>query len=151
MLSKCTTPALRHCACLLLAAVLLLSLCACGAKPEPALTQPQTDPTTTTAAPTTEATTPAPTETEPASTEPAAFSIEDVEMIATPDSSCFSEVGYSEAFETLVVTFRGSGKTYCYTSFTPADWTAFRAADSLGSYYNKNIKGNFPCEKNEKS
>ncbi len=130
----------------LLLALLLLSLCACGAQPEP-LTQPQMTVATTvptTASTTTVATT---TTTEPTTTEPASFSVDDVAMTATPDSSCFSEIGYSEAFETLVVTFRDSGKTYCYTNFSAADWAAFQAADSLGRYFNASIKGKFPCEK----
>ena len=133
---------------ILLLAALLFSLCACGAQTEPALTQPQTTEATT--APTTAATTTtAPTTTTgPTTTEPPVFSVDDVAMTATPNSSCFSKIGYSEAFETLVVTFRGSGKTYCYTNFTAADWAAFQAADSLGSYYNAHIKGNYPCEKN---
>ena len=132
---------------ILLLAALLFSLCACGAQPEPALTQPQTTEATT--APTTAATTTtAPTTTTgPTTTEPPVFSVDDVAMTATPNSSCFSKIGYSEAFETLVVTFRGSGQTYCYTNFTAADWAAFRSADSLGSYYNTHIKGNYPCEK----
>ena len=133
----------------LLLSILLFSLCACGAQPEAALTQPQTTeaataPTTaatTTTAPTTETTT------APTTTEPPVFSVDDVAMTATPNSSCFSKIGYSAAFETLVVTFRGSGKTYCYTNFTAADWAAFRSADSLGRYYNAHIKGNYPCEK----
>ena len=126
---------------ILLLAALLFSLCACGAQPEPALTQPQTTEATT--APTTTATT----TTGPTTTEPPVFSVDDVAMTATPNSSCFSKIGYSVAFETLVVTFRGSGQTYCYTNFTAADWAAFRSADSLGSYYNTHIKGNYPCEK----
>ena len=132
---------------ILLLAALLFSLCACGAQTEPALTQPQTTEATT--APTTAATTTtAPTTTTgPTTTEPPVFSVDDVAMTATPNSSCFSKIGYSEAFETLVVTFRGSGQTYCYTNFTAADWAAFRSADSLGSYYNTHIKGNYPCEK----
>ncbi len=134
---------------ILLLAALLFSLCACGAQTEPALTQPQTTEATT--APTTTAmttTTTAPTTTtEPTTTEPPVFSVDDVAMTATPNSSCFSKIGYSGAFETLVVTFRGSGQTYCYTNFTAADWAAFRSADSLGSYYNTHIKGNYPCEK----
>ena len=127
-------------------ALLLLSLCACGVQPEP-LTQPQTTEATT--APTTAATTTtAPTTTtEPTTTEPPVFSVDDVAMTATPNSSCFSQIGYSAAFETLVVTFRDSGSRYCYTSFTAKDWAAFQAADSLGSYYNTKIKGNYPCDK----
>ena len=133
---------------ILLLAALLFSLCACGAQTEP-LTQPQTTeaataPTTaatTTTVPTTETTT------APTTTEPPVFSVDDVAMTATPNSSCFSKIGYSAAFETLVVTFRGSGQTYCYTNFTAADWAAFRSADSLGRDYNAHIKGNYPCEK----
>ena len=136
----------------LLAIFFLLSLCACGAQPQaqPQTTESTTAPTTeSTTQPTTAATTTAAptTTTEPTTTEPPVFSVDDVAMTATPDSSCFSKIGYSEAFETLVVTFRDSGKTYCYTNFPSSAWAAFRSADSLGRYYNTYIKGNYPCEK----
>lgn len=137
---------------LLLLPALLLCLCfaGCGAAQTAAqLTQPQpaTAPTTapTTAATTRETTTePA---TEPTAAAPAPFSPDDVAMTATPGSSCFSEVGYSEAHETLVVRFRGSGQRYCYFDVPASVWTAFRSADSLGRYYNTRIKGYYSCEK----
>ena len=134
---------------LLLAAALLFALCACGAQPD-ALTQPQTtEPTTaapTSAVPTTRETTTEPAA-EPTAAEPAAFSPDDVVMTKTPNSSCFSAVGYSEAFETLVVRFRSSGQRYCYFDVPASVWAAFRAADSLGRYYNTKIKGSYTCEK----
>lgn len=63
------------------------------------------------------------------------------------DSSCFSEVGYDETAQTLVVIFRDSGAKYAYFGFTPDDWAAFLSAPSLGRYYNASIKGSFECER----
>ena len=63
------------------------------------------------------------------------------------DSSCFSRVGYDAHHETLLVCFRDSGAYYCYYDFTQADYDDFIAADSLGSYYNKYIKGYYECDK----
>lgn len=132
---------------LLLLPALLLCLCfaGCGAAQTAAqLTQPQPATAPTTAATTRETTTqPA---TEPTAA-PAPFSPDDVAMTATPGSSCFSEVGYSEAHETLVVRFRGSGQRYCYFDVPASVWAAFRSADSLGRYYNTRIKGYYSCEK----
>lgn len=141
---------------LLLLPALLLCLCfaGCGAaqtaaqltQPQPA-TAPATAPTTapTTAATTRETTTePA---TEPTAAAPAPFSPDDVAMTATPGSSCFSEVGYSETHRVLVVRFRDSGKRYSYFEVPSSVWTAFRSADSLGRYYNTRIKGYYSCEK----
>lgn len=66
----------------------------------------------------------------------------------TPGSSCFSAVGYDEENETLAVIFRSNeSRTYLYTEFCAADYTDFMTASSLGSYYNQNIKGQFPSER----
>ena len=136
---------------LLLLPALLLCLCfaGCGAAQTAAqLTRPQpaTAPTT---APTTAATT-RETTTEPATeptAAPAPFSPDDVAMTATPGSSCFSEVGYSETHRALVVRFRGSGQRYSYFEVPSSVWAAFRSADSLGRYYNTRIMGYYSCEK----
>ena len=132
---------------LLLALLLCVGFCGCGAAQtatEPA--QPQTASTTTAPATTAQPTTTAPATTEPTTTKPPVFSPDDVAMTATPNSSCFSEVGYSDAFETLVVRFRDSGKRYCYSDVPASVWAAFWAADSLGRYYNTSIKGKYACE-----
>lgn len=134
---------------------LLFLLCCCGAgQTQTTLTTPQATTAasaaqTTTSLPTVAATasTTRETTTAPTATEPAAFSPDDVAMTATPNSSCFSEVGYSEAQETLVVRFRDSGKRYCYYDVPVSVWKAFRSADSLGRYYNTKIKGYYSCEK----
>ena len=68
------------------------------------------------------------------------------EMQDTPQSSCFSEVGYNPGTETLRVCFRTSGY-YLYYNFSQDDYDKFIAADSLGTYYNKNIKGLYPYER----
>jgi len=99
-----------------------------------------TDAASTTATPETTAETTAETTTAP-------FSPDDTPMTATPRSSCFSEIGYSQAHETLVVRFRDSGQRYSYYQVPLSVWTAFRAADSLGRYFNRQIKGNYTCEK----
>ena len=63
------------------------------------------------------------------------------------DSSCFSKVGYDASSETLVVMFRDSGKKYAYSNFPVEEWSKFISADSLGTYFNQYIKGNYDCEK----
>lgn len=77
----------------------------------------------------------------------AIFDGRDVAWRSTPNSTCFSSVGYDKYAEILVVVFRDSGKVYYYEDFTQSDWDDFIAASSLGSYYNKNIKGYYPCTK----
>lgn len=133
---------------LLFALCLLLTLGACGgtqqdtASTAPLTAQAPSSTQTTTAATTTE------TATEPATQETttAAFSLDDVLLTETPNSSCFSKIGYSDAHETLVLVFRNGG-TYLYSGVPESVWQSFRAADSLGRYFNTKIKGNFPSEK----
>lgn len=61
------------------------------------------------------------------------------------DSSCFSEVSYDINNEILVVRFRDSGALYYYYKITPSFYDSFRSAESLGAFYNENIKGKFSC------
>ena len=75
------------------------------------------------------------------------FSISDAMMRNTPNSTCFSKIGYNEDKEILVVTFRSSGYTYLYFGVSKSEWTAFRTSDSLGKYYNSHIKGHYECFK----
>lgn len=70
-----------------------------------------------------------------------AFDLSEATMRDTPDSSCFSSIGYCRDREILVVTFRDSGNTYIYEDFPYSEWKDFSSASSLGSYYNANIKG----------
>ena len=133
---------------LFLALCLLLTLGACGGtQPDTASTAPLTAQAPSSTQTTTDATT-TETATEPATQETttAAFSLDDVSLTETPNSSCFSKIGYSDAHETLVLVFR-SGGTYLYSGVPASVWQSFRTADSLGRYFNTKIKGNFPSEK----
>ena len=77
------------------------------------------------------------------------FSTESAEKVSTPDSSAFTEIGYIRSEETLIVTFRDTGYSYAYYGVSVSVWNALKSAESKGSYYNSNIKGNYQCEKIE--
>ena len=138
---------MKQCVLFLFVLCLLFALGACGnTNPEPTTTPSTQAPSTTlpsaaattAQAPTTERTT--------RETTTAAFSLGDVSMTATPNSSCFSKIGYSDAHETLVLVFR-SGGTYLYSGVPASVWQSFRTADSLGRYFNTKNKGVYPSEK----
>lgn len=59
------------------------------------------------------------------------------------DSSMFLAVGYDGARSVLGVQFKDSGKHYYYVGFSADEYAAFVSADSLGRYFNENIKGNY--------
>ncbi len=67
------------------------------------------------------------------------------EMVSTPDSSCFSEVGYADG--SLFVTFRENGYSYEYKGVPQKVYDALWAADSMGGYYNTEIKGYYECHR----
>ena len=67
------------------------------------------------------------------------------QMIPTPDSTCFSAVGYANG--SLFVTFRNSGASYEYVSVPQRVYDALWDADSMGGYYNKKIKGYYECHR----
>lgn len=75
------------------------------------------------------------------------FDPEEIDLIATPKSTCFSEIGYDEWSETLVVVFRDSGSMYIYKDFPKDEWEIFRVQRSIGGWYNKHIKGQYECER----
>lgn len=67
---------------------------------------------------------------------------------ATPNSSCFSYVGYDGRENILAVIFRSNeSRAYLYRDFSSADYAEFVSADSLGKYYNACIKGYYDCER----
>lgn len=68
-----------------------------------------------------------------------------VKMQSTPNSTCFSEIGYYDG--DLFVVFRDSGAEYVYRDVPKYVWNELNDADSMGRYYNSNIKGNYDCEK----
>ena len=64
-------------------------------------------------------------------------------------SDCFSEVYYDTLDELLFVRFRDSGALYVYYDYPPGEWDYFVEADSLGSFYNQYVKGQWRSEKIE--
>lgn len=78
---------------------------------------------------------------------PNVFDVDNVDMQATPQSSCFSEIGYDSEWEILVVRFRNSSSTYTYSDFPEGEWSKFVSADSLGRWFNKHIKGQYEYER----
>ena len=59
------------------------------------------------------------------------------------ESSALSEIGYDAEEHVLVVRFKSSGRAYAYTDFPIDAWESFKSARSIGSYYNRNIKGKY--------
>lgn len=113
-----------------LALALCLLLCGC-AKSQPAATPAPT------AAP---VSTPEPTE--------KPFELSDVVWQNTPDSDCFSRIGYADEYSVLGLVFRNSDpRIYLYYDYPETEWDKFTAAESLGSYYNKAIKGKYTSER----
>ena len=112
--------------------VALLLLTSCGQTTVPEATATHTPAPVVTAAPT-------------------PIAPEDIPLQDTPDSDCFSAIGYDEETETLVVIFRqnngGKGAKYAYYDFPSYMWERFTAADSLGTFLNKEIKGYYEYEK----
>ena len=58
-------------------------------------------------------------------------------------STAFSSVGYLEDYQVLWVTFKDSQQTYLYFDFPAEEYVFFVCADSLGRYFNDNIKGKY--------
>lgn len=75
------------------------------------------------------------------------FKMDSISMEKTDQSSCFSEIGYDENEGLLVVTFRSSGDSYLYYDVPEDMWEALSSSESIGRYYNDNIKGEYFCEK----
>ncbi len=58
------------------------------------------------------------------------------------DSSNIDQIGYSAEDRELWLTFK-SGDTYVYTEVPPGTYDDIMAADSKGSYLNREIKPNY--------
>ena len=70
----------------------------------------------------------------------------DIEWQSTPESSCFSRIGYNKELCVLGVEFRSTG-LYFYYNFPSSEWSRFRKADSKGTWYNDHIKGSYDFER----
>lgn len=62
----------------------------------------------------------------------------------TPNSSLFYAIAYDEGNHVLAVMFNSNKtRTYLYYGFSETTWDAFTSAESMGNYYNENIKGQY--------
>lgn len=66
--------------------------------------------------------------------------LDNVDVVETDRSTCLSEVEYSPDGKFLMVTFRESGKTYPYWDISRKTFESLVEADSVGQYYNSEIK-----------
>lgn len=70
---------------------------------------------------------------------------DEVRLYNTPQSTCFSRIGHKGGC--VVVEFRDSGSKYAYYDVPENVWDEFSSAESLGKYYNANIKGKYESER----
>lgn len=62
-------------------------------------------------------------------------------------SDAIKYVGYDMYHDKLAVVFNSSDNVYIYSGVKGDVAKQLQSADSIGSYYNENIKGKFPSEK----
>lgn len=65
-------------------------------------------------------------------------------VFRTPNSSVIKSLTLDCDSENLHIKFK-SGKTYTYHGVSQWKFTKMCKAPSVGSYYNKRIKGQYPC------
>lgn len=65
----------------------------------------------------------------------------------TPNSTCFSAVGYIDKENLLYVQFRNSGSIYAYEGVSAETYQELLDAPSMGGYYNEYIKGVYVCHR----
>jgi KTSC domain len=72
---------------------------------------------------------------------------EEIEMLPAC-SSMAAQVGYDEEREILQIEFN-SGAVYQYAHVEPELWEDLQSTDSVGSFYNHEIKGYYPSQRIE--
>ena len=70
---------------------------------------------------------------------------EPIEMLPAC-STMAAQVGYDEDREILQIEFN-NGAVYQYSAVEPEVWEDLQATDSIGSFYNREIKGYYPSVK----
>lgn len=70
-----------------------------------------------------------------------------VTLNETPDSSCFSAVGYDSTEKVLFVQFRESGAIYSYDDVPSLVYSDLMHSESMGGYYNGYIKGHYTAHR----
>ncbi|WP_295617565.1 KTSC domain-containing protein [Chamaesiphon sp. GL140_3_metabinner_50] len=78
---------------------------------------------------------------------PAIAPSEEIEMLPAC-SSMAAQVGYDEEREILQIEFN-SGAVYQYSHVEPELWEDLQSTDSIGSFYNHEIKGYYPSQQIE--
>lgn len=70
-------------------------------------------------------------------------------FILVPDSKMVEKVFYDPATKVMDAVFRRSGSRYRYFRVHPKTFAEFVVADSMGKYFNQNIRSNhnFGCQK----
>lgn len=68
-----------------------------------------------------------------------------IDMISVVSSNVES-IGYDEGSQILQVRFL-SGSTYIYMNVPLMEFEQLKVAPSVGSYLNRNIKGNYPYQR----
>ncbi len=72
-----------------------------------------------------------------------------MEFYNTDRSTAFSEIAYSNDYSVLLVKFRDSGDEYLYYDVSEDTFFDMLDADSIGGFYNEQIKSYYDCEKVE--
>ena len=67
--------------------------------------------------------------------------------LETPDSTCFTSIGYHPFSKTLWVVFRNTGAGYHYYDVPYEVWHEFKNADSKGSYFQEAIRGYYEYDR----
>lgn len=70
-----------------------------------------------------------------------------VDEVETSESTAFTYLWYWPAREELTVEFRQSGAAYIYYDVPVEVWYSFKTADSKGSFFNSEIKGQYEYER----
>jgi hypothetical protein len=65
---------------------------------------------------------------------------------AWPDSSTVKTTSFDDSLNRLEIEFKNGGR-YQYEGFTQEDWNRLIAAESIGSFIHRNIRGKFPYTK----
>jgi len=66
------------------------------------------------------------------------------QLTPVTNSSAVVGVGYEQFQGKLLVKFKQNGITYEFFKVPKKVYDEFLAADSMGTYYHKNIKGKYP-------
>lgn len=76
-------------------------------------------------------------------------SLDAFDIVSISDSTCLDLAGYNYLHQMLYIRFLDSQAEYIYFDVPDSVYEDLVNADSVGSYYNSSIKGQYECEKLE--